>query len=70
MLKFSEYMLSEEAAKYIGVSDHTLYNWEKKGKIKVYRNPMNNYRMYRKEDLDALLQDIEESCVSRNLREV
>ena len=61
MLKINDYMLSEEAAHYVGVTCNTLYSWEKQKKIKVYRNPINNYRMYLKEDLDELLQAVKDS---------
>ncbi|MBW2969393.1 MerR family transcriptional regulator [Candidatus Woesearchaeota archaeon] len=55
MMKFSDYLMITEAAKFLGVSGNTLRNWEKEGKIKVYRHPMNNFRLYKKEDLEFLL---------------
>lgn len=35
-----------EAAKILGVSPDTLRRWDKAGKFKATRHPMNNYRMY------------------------
>jgi len=58
MKKFDEYMNISEAAKFIGVTANTLRNWEKEKKIKVYRNPLNQYRLYKKEDLEGLLKKI------------
>lgn len=59
MMKFAEYMNISEAAEFLGVTRSTLRNWEMKRIIKVYRNPMNNYRLYKKEDLEELLNSIE-----------
>lgn len=56
MLKISEYMTIKQASKYLGVSGNTLRSWEKLEKIKPIRNPMNNYRLYKKEDLDKILK--------------
>jgi len=58
MKKLDEYMNITEAAKFIGVTANTLRNWEKEKKIKVYRNPLNQYRLYKKEDLEELLKKI------------
>ena len=35
-----------EAAKILDVSPDTLRRWDKAGKFKAIRHPMNNYRMY------------------------
>ena len=44
-----------ETAKILGVSDKTLINWEKAGKIpKPKRDPMSNYRFYTKKDIEKL----------------
>lgn len=48
-------MTIKQAAKYLGVTAVTLRTWEKTGKIKVMRNPMNKYRLYKKSDLDEIL---------------
>ena len=56
MNKFNEYLKITDAAKFLGVSGNTLINWEKEGKIKVYRHPINNYRYYKKEDLEKILK--------------
>ena len=62
MKKIDEYLLIREAAEFLGVTPNTLRNWEKEKKIKVYRNPQNSYRLYRKEDLEQLLVSIKPSC--------
>lgn len=36
-----------EAAKLFNVSIQTIRRWDKRGKLKAIRHPMNNYRLYR-----------------------
>jgi len=58
--KLSEYLRISEAAEYLGVSANTLRNWEASGKITVHRNPMNGYRLFKQEELDALLKQVQQ----------
>jgi len=53
--KLSDYMRISEAANYLGVSPNTLRNWVNAGKIAAIRHPVNDYRLFKREDLDALL---------------
>jgi excisionase family DNA binding protein len=55
------YLRIGDAARYLGVSPSTLRNWERLGKIATHRHPLNNYRLFKRTDLDALLQQIERS---------
>lgn len=41
----------DEAAKILDISKETLRRWDNDGKLKSIRNPINNYREYKKEDL-------------------
>ena len=59
MPKLSEYLQIKEAAEYLGVCEKTLRNWEAGGKLRVFRNPLNRYRLYKVSDLDDLLRKIE-----------
>ena len=54
----TEYFTIKEAAEYLNVTGQTLRNWDNSGKLKPYRHPMNNYRLYKKSDLDKLLKSI------------
>ncbi len=60
-MKFNDYMNASEAAEFLGVTKMTLYRWEKIKRVKVYRNPINNYRMYKKEDLEEILKEIKQN---------
>lgn len=58
--KLSDYLRISEAAEYLGVSPNTLRNWERAGKIVAHRHPVNSYRLFKKQDLDALLKQVQE----------
>ena len=60
MIKLSDYLRISEAAEYLGVSPNTLRNWENAGKIAAHRHPVNDYRLFKKEELDALLSQLQE----------
>lgn len=59
MPKLADYLTVKEAAKYLGVCPNTLRNWGLADKIKERRHPINNYRLYRKSELDRLLSQTE-----------
>jgi DNA (cytosine-5)-methyltransferase 1 len=50
----NELMTLSEASEYIGKSKETLRRWDNEGKLPAVREPMSNYRLYRKHDLDNL----------------
>ena len=49
------YLKVGDAAAVLGVSPWTLRHWDRSGKLKSLRHPVNGYRLYRREDLEALL---------------
>jgi DNA (cytosine-5)-methyltransferase 1 len=53
------YVTVNEAAKMLSVTPLTMRNWDKTGKLMAMRNPLNNYRIYKKEDIDLFLRKIE-----------
>ncbi|MFC1842004.1 MerR family DNA-binding transcriptional regulator [Candidatus Dependentiae bacterium] len=57
-MNIADYLKITDAAKFLGVTANTLRNWEKEKKIKVYRNPQNLYRLYKRKDLEELLKNI------------
>ena len=54
----TEYVLTAEAAKVLGVSQNTLRAWAETGKIPMHRNPANGYRLFRQSDLDKFLKQV------------
>jgi len=58
-MKEKKYVTVNEAAKLLGVTPLTLRNWDKAGKLVALRNPLNNYRIYKKEDIDFFTRRIE-----------
>lgn len=60
MQKLRDYLRISEAAEYLGVSPNTLRNWENAGKVVAVRHPVNKYRLFKRKDLDALLQQVED----------
>jgi DNA (cytosine-5)-methyltransferase 1 len=54
-----KYITVNEVAKLLGVTPLTLRNWDKAGKLVALRNPLNNYRIYKKEDIDLFMRKIE-----------
>lgn len=55
----NQYITIKQASSILGVSPLTLRNWDKNGKLKAYRHPMNNYRVYKIEDLETIMSKIE-----------
>ncbi|MDQ5949332.1 MAG: hypothetical protein QG589_458 [Patescibacteria group bacterium] len=58
----NQYITIKQASAILGVSPLTLRNWDKNGKLKAHRHPMNNYRVYKIEDLEVVIQEIESNA--------
>jgi DNA (cytosine-5)-methyltransferase 1 len=58
MDKFDDYLRVQEAAELLGVSPNTLRNWGREEKVPELRHPVNNYRLYRRGDLEAVLRQV------------
>lgn len=56
-----KYLTIKEAATILGITPLTLRNWDKKGVLTAYRNPINNYRIYREDQIELFLRKIENS---------
>lgn len=50
----NRYLLVTEAAEFLGVSPNTIRNWGRDGKITEYRHPLNNYRMFKRTELERV----------------
>lgn len=53
-----EFITIKEAAEILGVSRDTLRRWDKAGKLKTKRHPMNNFRIYDPVEVEALRKAI------------
>lgn len=67
-MKIQDYVQIKAAATLLGVSVNTLRNWERAGKISVYRHPINGYRLYKRSDLEAILASIASSSAAPDQR--
>lgn len=52
-----EYLSLSEAADYVGKSKETLRRWDRDGKLSAFREPMSNYRVYKKEQIETLFSN-------------
>jgi len=66
-MKGIQYLTIKQAAKIIGVSQLTLRNWDRSHKFAASRHPMNNYRMYTLDQIDALMRKLGHKKPSRKL---
>lgn len=52
------FLTIKQTAKILGVTTLTLRNWDNSGKFEASRHPINNYRVYRREDVDAFIKEM------------
>lgn len=55
----AELLTIGSAATLLGVSPDTLRNWDRAGKLRARRHPINQYRLYDRDELKALRLAIE-----------
>ena len=65
MQALREYVKISEAAELLGVAENTLRSWADLGKVPSTRNPVNGYRLFRREDLKAFLKQLSRGVKSR-----
>jgi DNA (cytosine-5)-methyltransferase 1 len=65
MMQREGYLRVKEAAELLGVSPNTVRSWGEAGKIPEYRHPVNNYRLYKKAELERLLRQLKRSVPAR-----
>lgn len=53
-----DYYTLSEAAEVLGKSKETLRRWDRDGKLDAFREPISNYRVYRKEDINSLIEPL------------
>ena len=62
-LYMAQFLTIKEASNILGVTPLTLRNWDKNGKLKAARHPMSNYRVYKMEDIEKIVKDIETGAI-------
>jgi excisionase family DNA binding protein len=65
-----KYYTIKQAAKILGVTPLTLRNWDRRGKLKAYRHPINNYRVYKTQQLELFLRMTEVSREKKRKRKI
>lgn len=53
----SKYLSLSETAELLGKSKETLRRWDREGKLPAVREPMSNYRMYPKSQIEDIFSD-------------
>lgn len=61
MNRTKKFLTVKAAAAFLGVAPNTIRNWDRDGKIPVYRHPINKYRLFKESDLQSLLRRLEGS---------
>lgn len=56
---YSMYITIKKAAKLLHVTPQTLRNWDIRGRLRPYRHPANNYRIYRLDQIEEFLRRLE-----------
>ena len=64
------YITIKKAAKLLHVTPLTLRNWDKAGKLKAYRHPLNKYRLYRLDQIELFLRQLEFSRARQEKRKI
>jgi excisionase family DNA binding protein len=62
MERISDFYTVKEAADTLGVCSDTLRRWDRNGKLKPVRHPLNNYRLYKRGDIENVLKALSEAA--------
>lgn len=65
-----EYLSLAETSKLIGKSKETLRRWDREGILTAVREPVSNYRVYKKEDVQTLLGSLFENIIEDEVSNV
>ncbi|MCF8365182.1 MAG: DNA (cytosine-5-)-methyltransferase [Bacteroidales bacterium] len=61
------YLTLAEASKLIGKSKETLRRWDKEGILNAVREPVSNYRVYRKSDVQKILGSLFDELIDEEV---
>lgn len=65
-----QYLTIKKAAKLLHVTPLTLRNWDRRGILKPYRHPANNYRIYRIDQIETFLRRLDLSRAKQAKRKI
>jgi len=65
MLQREGYVRVKEAAEILDVAPNTVRAWGAAGKIGEYRHPANNYRLYKRKELEGLITKLRRTATHR-----
>ena len=66
-LVMSDYITLSEASELLGKSKETLRRWDNEGKLNAVREPMSNYRMYKKADINTLFSSFIDNTIQETI---
>lgn len=64
-MNLRDYLTTSQAAEFLGVSAGTVRNWERAGRLRAHRHPINGYRLFDPRDLKDLLRRIKNPTDSK-----
>ena len=70
MMESEGFVRVKEAARILDVAPNTVQAWGASGKITEYRHPANNYRLYRRKELEKILSKLQRPVKVRNSRKI
>lgn len=53
-----EFLLVSQAVEMLGACPNTIRSWGAIGKIIKYRHPVNDYRMFKRKELERILREM------------
>ncbi len=66
-LVMNEYLTISETAKLLNKSTKTLRRWDEEGKLTAVREPMSNYRVYRRNEVETLFAEFLQTDVEETI---
>lgn len=63
-----EFLSMQDVSELLRISLPTLRNWDRRGALVAYRNPVNNYRTYRLSQIEKFINEMESSRKGKRFR--
>lgn len=59
MMRKEGFVRVQEAAELLGVCPNTIRAWGAEGKLTEYRHPLNNYRLFKRSEIDKVISKVQ-----------